>query len=315
MSFKIHIVTDKKGELRIVFKKNKVYLLTLIFTLLLVTIVSTGCSSDKESVSDQEAVATVDGETISKDELYNAMVEQYGQETLDYLITQKIFELEAEKQKVNVSGEDIDQELQDLKDYYGGEEALNQILATNGMTLDDLKERLITNVQIKKLLEPEINITEDEMKEYFNTNKDTFGEPEQVKARHILVADEETAKEVMGKLDAGEDFAELAKEYSIDPGSKENGGELGFFGRGDMVPEFDEAAFSLAAGEISEPVKTDFGYHIIQVEEKKEAIEANYEDNKNEIKDILFDQKMQSTYGPWLEDKRSQYKIENFLTK
>ena len=214
-----------------------------------------------------------------------------------------------------MSDEDIDQELQDLKDYYGGEEALNQILATNGMTLDDLKERLITNVQIKKLLEPEINITEDEMKEYFNTNKDTFGEPEQVKARHILVADEETAKEVMGKLDAGEDFAELAKEYSIDPGSKENGGELGFFGRGDMVPEFDEAAFSLAAGEISEPVKTDFGYHIIQVEEKKEAIEANYEDNKNEIKDILFDQKMQSTYGPWLEDKRSQYKIENFLTK
>jgi len=294
-------------------KKKNIYLFTFVITLLLMTVVSTGCSNNQQGASDSEAVATIDGETITKDDLYQVMVKQYGQDTLNYLITEKIIQLEAEKHKIEVTDEEIDQELQGMMDQYGGEVAFNQILAANNLTIDDLKENIVTNVQIKKLLEPEIEITEEEMKEYFNNNKEQFDQPEQIKARHILVADEETAKEVKSKLDAGEDFAELAKEYSTDPGSKEQGGELGFFGRGEMVPEFEEVAFTLDVGTISEPVQSDYGYHIIQVEEKKEAKEATFEESKEEIKDKLFEQKMQSAYSPWLQDKKSQYKIENKL--
>jgi foldase protein PrsA len=166
---------------------------------------------------------------------------------------------------------------------------------------------------MRKLIEPQIEITDEELKTYFDENKDSLGEAEQVKASHILVEDEETAKEIKQKLGDGADFAELAKEYSTDEGSKENGGELGFFPRGTMVTEFEDVAFSLPINEISEPVKSDYGYHIIKVEEKKEAKEADFDDSKAAIKETLIDEKMESEYTTWLEEKKKDYDIENSL--
>ena len=166
---------------------------------------------------------------------------------------------------------------------------------------------------VEKILGKDIDITEDEMKEYFEENKESFNEEEQVKASHILVKDEKTAKEVIEKLNAGEDFAELAKEYSTDEGSAEEGGDLGYFEYGDMVEEFSEAAFNLEEGEISEPVKSDYGYHIIKVTGKKEAKEATFEDHKEEIKTILFDNEINSKYQDWLDETKDKYKIKNSL--
>lgn len=243
------------------------------------------------------------------------MVKQYGQETFDYLTTQKIIELESKNQKITISDSDIEKELQKMMESYGGEESFNQALQMSGITLDEIKENVKINVQLKKLLEPQISISEEEMKKYFDENKESFAEQEQVKARHILVDSEEKAKEVKGQLENGGDFAELAKKYSTDTGTKDQGGELGYFGKGEMVAEFDQVAFSLEVGKISDPVKTDYGYHIIEVEDKKEAKPANYEESKNEIKDILSDQKMQDLYPTWLEDQKTKYKIENFLEK
>ncbi|MFB3166453.1 peptidylprolyl isomerase [Neobacillus sp. 179-C4.2 HS] len=260
-----------------------------------------------------KAVAKVDGEAINKDELYDVMVEQYGAATVEQLIADKIVASEAKKEKVTITDKELNEEVDKLKESYGGEEVFNQMLESNNTTVDALKDDLKNYLTIRKLLEPQIKITDEELQTYFDENKDSFGEAEQVKASHILVADEATAKEIKQKLADGADFAELAKEYSTDEGTKENGGELGFFAKGTMVTEFDDVAFTLPVNEISDPVKTDYGYHIIKVEEKKEAKEANFDDSKKEITETLIQQKMETEYSTWLEEKKKDYDIENSL--
>jgi len=272
----------------------------------------TACGNAK---SDQEVMATVNGEKITKDELYDLLLSSNGEQALEYLIQQKVIELEAKKQNIVVSEEEIKKEMEKFYEYYGGKEGLAQALETTGYTLEQFKEDLADNITVKKLLEPEISIEEDQIKEYFEENKASFAQEEQVKARHILVEDEKTANEVKAKLDSGEDFEKLAKELSTDTATKDKGGDLGYFGRGKMVKEFEDVAFSLDIGEVSSPVKTKFGYHIIKVEDKKEAKEANYEDSKEEIKEILFEQQVPLVYDTWLQNLYKNYKIENFLTE
>ncbi|WP_260631515.1 peptidylprolyl isomerase [Neobacillus niacini] len=260
-----------------------------------------------------KAIAKINGDAISKDELYDVMVKQYGSAAVEQLIADKIVAAEAKKEKISITDEDLDKEVEQLKQSYGGEEVFNQVLASNNTTVDVLKDELKNYLTMRKLIEPQIEISDEEIKTYFDENKDSLGEAEQVKASHILVEDEAVAKEVKQKLTDGADFAELAKEYSTDEGSKENGGELGFFPRGTMVTEFDDAAFSLPINEISDPVKSDYGYHIIKVEEKKEAKEANFEDSKATIKETLIDQKLETEYSTWLEEMKKDYDIENSL--
>ncbi|RIW33320.1 foldase [Bacillus salacetis] len=289
-------------------KKNHIKLLSLIGSVVVVSLIITGFVFSKE-----EVVAKVGDKSISKNDLYTMLVDQYGEAALDTLIADKIVELESNEQDIEVKDSEVDKELQMLKETYENEEAFNQALASSGASVDSVKENIKSYLLTEKLLKDRVTITEDQIKEYFNTNKDTFAQKEQVEASHILVEDEETAKEVKEKLDKGEDFAELAKEYSTDTSNAEAGGELGFFAKGEMVAEFEEKAFSMKKGEISEPVKTEFGYHIIKVTDKKEAEEAVLEDHKEEIKDILFDQALQTEYPAWLEEQKEDYKIENLL--
>jgi foldase protein PrsA len=263
--------------------------------------------------SKEEVVAKVGSKSISKEDLYTTLVDQYGEAALDTLIAEKIVELESKEKEITVKKSEMEEELQTIQDSYGDEEAFNEALASSGASLDSVKENIKTYLLTEKLLQDRISISDDQVKEYFEENKDSFAQEEQVEASHILVEDEETAKEVKEKLDNGGDFAELAKEYSTDTSNAESGGELGFFAKGEMVTEFDEKAFAMKKGEISEPVKTEFGYHIIKVTDKKEAKEAVLDEHKEEVKDLLFDQALQTEYGTWLEEQKEEYKIENLL--
>lgn len=287
-------------------KKNKLMLTFAVITLALLLIFATAFSKT-------ETAASVNGEKITKDELNTKLTEMYGADTLDSLITNKVIEMEADKQKVKVTGNEIDEELTKLQESYGGEDAFAAALEQNKVSIDRIREDIQTYLLAEKMIKPSIKVTEEEMKTYFEENKESFDQKEQVKASHILVEDEATAKKVKKELESGKDFAELAKEYSTDASNAAKGGDLGYFGKGEMAKEFEEAAFGMKVGEVSAPVKTDFGYHIIKVADKKAAKTAVFEEHKEEIKESLFDQKIQTEYPNWLEKKKADYKIKRNL--
>ncbi|PAK39152.1 peptidylprolyl isomerase [Peribacillus simplex] len=260
-----------------------------------------------------KTIASIDGEKINEDELYDALVAGYGADTLDLLITNKLVELEAEKAGIKIKDEEIQKEIDVMVESYGDEKSLKEQLEASGSSMDALKKDIVVYLQTKKLVEPRITVTDDEISTYFEDNKDTFAQAEQVEASHILVEDEKTAKKVAKELAAGGDFAKLAAEYSTDTETADNGGSLGYFGKGDMVEEFEDVAFDLDINKVSDPVKTEYGYHIIKVTGKKEAKKANLEDSKDVIKETLLSERLQEEYPIWLAEVKKDHDITNKL--
>ncbi|MDM5356708.1 peptidylprolyl isomerase [Peribacillus sp. ACCC06369] len=263
--------------------------------------------------STDKTMASIDGEKINKDELYDALVAGYGADTLDLLITNKLVELEAEKEGIKIKDEEIQKEIDTMVESYGDEKALKEQLEASGSSMEALKKDIVVYLQTKKLIEPRITVTDDEISTYFEDNKDTFAQAEQVEASHILVEDEKTAKKVAKEIADGGDFAKLAAKYSTDTETADKGGSLGYFGKGDMVDEFEDVAFDLDIDKVSDPVKSDYGYHIIKVTGKKEAKKANLEDSKEVIKETLISERLQEEYPVWLAEVKKDHEITNKL--
>lgn len=258
-----------------------------------------------------EVVARVNGEPITKDELYDMMYQYVGRQALDELILIRLVEQEAAARGVTVPDEDVDAEVESIAAQMGGMEQLQFVLAQQGATMEQLKEEIHRTLLIRALLAPEIEVTDEEVRQFFEENPDLFAQQEMVRARHILVPTKEQAEELRQQLLDGADFAELAQQHSIDTGSAARGGDLGWFGRDVMVAPFEEAAFALEVGEISEPVQTSFGYHLIKVEERTEAKEAEFNDEvAAKIRELLTEEKIQQQLGPWLQTLRMQADVE-----
>jgi foldase protein PrsA len=169
-------------------------------------------------------------------------------------------------------------------------------------------------IRIRKLLEPKTTVTDDQIKQYFEQNKASFNTPEEVRASHILVKTKAEAEAILTQLKGGADFATLAKEKSIDPGSKDKGGDLDFFPRGVMEKPFEDAAFALKTkGELSPIIQTSNGYHIIKLTDRKEAHTATLDEEKAKIKDQLVTQQISELSQQWLADLKSKAKITNTL--
>jgi peptidyl-prolyl cis-trans isomerase C len=183
--------------------------------------------------------------------------------------------------------------------------------------LEDLKKRVIVEAFLKKKVEQGANITDAEMKDFYNKNLDKFKTGEQIRASHILVKSEAEAKDILSQLKKGASFEDLAKKYSVD-GAAPKGGDLGWFSKGSMIPDFEQVAFGMKPGETSGIVKTKFGYHIIKVTGKRPAGTRSFEEVKDQIKAALLPQKQQEVFKKLKEDLKKDAKIninENALTQ
>ncbi|WP_230202574.1 peptidyl-prolyl cis-trans isomerase [Paenibacillus ihumii] len=268
--------------------------------------------------SKKDVVATVNGTKITQDELYDELVKASGGEqakqALEAMITKALITQEAKKKKIVVTEEDINAEIDNYTKSFGSLEVLEQMLQQYGMTLDDLKQEAELNVMITKLLEDKTNVTDEEIKETFEMYKESFDTPEQVRTSVILVETEAEANDIIQQLKDGKDFAELAKDKSLDTFTKGSGGDTGFFERGQVEPAVEEAAFKLQKDEISGAVKTNDGYKVIKLTDRKEAKEATLEDSKDEIRKGLVSQQISELFGDWLNEVKSGAKITNKLT-
>ncbi len=231
--------------------------------------------------SGDQAVATVNGHKITLD-FFNKVLGQApvqaGQEMTPVVkrqVLDKLVEFELAAQAAEKEGLDKTQEFIDTVEFARKQQLYAALIRT-------------------KILD-KVKVTPEDVSAYYDTHKDEFKAEEEVKASHILVDTEDEAKKIKERLDKGEDFAEVAKASSKCP-SASRGGDLGFFGKGRMVPEFEKAAFALKVGEVTGPVKTQFGWHIIKVTERKDARIKSKDEVKQEIEQKLLQDKQKKAY-------------------
>lgn len=215
-----------------------------------------------------------------------------------------------------------------LKERFKSDEEYKKGLQEQGLTENSLKELLLRNLLIENYIEtalvPKQTVTDAEIKEFYDKNPETFTLPEQIRASHILITVDpaasaaerkkgsELAESLLKQLKAGGDFAKLAQENSGCPSSKQ-GGDLGYFGKGQMVKPFEEAAFKLKPGELSGVVETQFGFHIIKLTEKRAPSKVPFSDVKSRIADSIKRGKVRQALEAQLEDARKKGNIELFL--
>jgi peptidyl-prolyl cis-trans isomerase C len=176
--------------------------------------------------------------------------------------------------------------------------------------VEDFKKLSLISLLLEKEVEDKAKVTEKDVKDYYETHKQDLTTNAQVRASHILLKTEEEANAVRDQLNKGGDFAKIAKEKSLDTGSAKNGGDLGFFSRGQMVPEFEHAAFGLKVGEVSNPVKTQFGYHIIKVTDRKEGSVADFDKVKDALTQRVTTGKQKEVFDNYLNGLKKTYSID-----
>jgi foldase protein PrsA len=255
-------------------------------------------------------VAAVNGQAISRADLDHKLESTpAAKQVLNQLIQQQLLEQYARDKKIDVTQAEIDKKRDETKARMQPGQ-YDQVVKSQGLTDADLNQIFKQQVVIEKAVAPQVHVTDSDIKAYFDKNRSLFDKPAQVRARHILVADAAKAKEVLAKLKAGGNWDALAKQYSTDPASKDKGGELGFFGRGQMVGPFQDAAFGAKVNQIVGPVKSPFGYHIIQVEEKKPAQPASLASAHDTIKTQLTGQQQGTAVPAFMQQLKTGAKID-----
>lgn len=242
------------------------------------------------------------------------VADYYKSQIVTGLVHGELIKQETERRGLKITDEDLKKMKEKSIESYGSEEAFKSYLEKYKISDEDFNEMMKEQLRYEKLNDDLRKDIKVDAESYYNENKDQFNVPEQVKASHILVKDEAKAKELIEKLNKGEDFAKLAKENSEDPGSKDKGGELGLFSKDMMVPAFSDAAFAMKVGDIStEPVKTDFGYHIIKVEDHQQAHQQTFDEVKKQIEDQLAQDEVAQKLQKLMDKLKKETKIEYLL--
>ncbi len=255
-------------------------------------------------------VASVNGQNIARSE-FDAKLDASPQAkgVLNQLVQGALIDQYAKDNHVDIADSAVNKEEDDIKSKYPpGQFA--QILKSQNLTEADVRNILRQKLVVEKAVAGSVHVSDADISAYLQKNHATLDTAEQVRARHILVPNLKTAQIVEAKLKADPgSFATLAKQYSTDPSSKVKGGELGFFAKGQMVPSFQAAAFIQPVGQIGPPIKSPFGYHIIQVEERKTAQVATAANSRDKIKTLLTQQQEQQQIPQFLAGLRSKANI------
>lgn len=249
-------------------------------------------------------------------------MEEAQKDILKQMIEDKLILSRAKELDIKVRDEEIKEKLLYIKNGFPSEEAFNDTLSTQGITITDLKNRYRDQILMKKVVDFEVrarvNVLPSEITEYYEGHREEFKMNEKRKVRHILIkAKDEVAYElakveterICSKLKEGQDFEDLARQYSQGP-NKEHGGDMGYIQKGEMLPELEKAIFNLNPKELSMPVKSRIGYHIFKVEDITYSRYMSLEDAQRDIKMFLFQQKMRKKLDEWLADLRSKAYID-----
>ena len=252
----------------------------------------------------------LNGQSISHADLDNKLESSpAARGVLQNMVMSTLIDQYAKQHNINVSSAEISKVEDQYKAQYPGDQ-WNELLKARSLTEQDVQDLIRRQLIIDKAVGGNIQISEKQIKDYFDKNHAQFDKPAEARARHILVPDLKTAEKVEADLKSGKDFAAEAKQYSTDPGSRDKGGELGFFRKGAMVPSFDAYAFSAPIGKISQPIKSAFGYHIIQVEERKPAQKATLASTHDQIAQMLRQQQESPLLQPFYQQLQSNAKIQ-----
>lgn len=318
----------------------KLWAVAITFVLLITAVC--GFAGEKGPASSK--VAVVDGAVITKAD-YNRELgivkqhlsgmgkqpsdSQFGQikkDLLESLIDREVLYQESQKNGVSVSDEAINEQLKAMKKQFPSEEEFKNALSKLDLSEVSLKSQLKRSIGIQQVIEKQqfgqkVTVSDEEAKAYYDSNPSLFEKPEEVQASHILIKVDlktDAAKKaearkkiemVQQRLKKGEDFPNLAKEFS-ECSSSTKGGDLGYFRRGQMVKPFDEVAFALKPGQVSDIVETQFGYHLIKVTDKKPATKIAYDDVKDKIKESLKKAQVQKEITKYVEGLKEKAKVE-----
>ena len=319
-------------------------MLYVFLFLWVVSLVSLGCdAAEPQANVDSQAkkIATFEGGSVTQGEL-DEFAQQSGfgslskgdpqykaaiQQIMPQLVGIEIAKAYASEHNITASDKEVDQEIEKIKKQVGdqartsgqdlsNQEAYEQALKQNNITEEELREDLRENLPVQKVQEKvagNAEPTDEEIQKYYEQNKEAqFTTPEQRCVRHILFTKDQKqkAEDVKQQLEDGADFAKLAKEDSQDPGSAEKGGDLGCLGKGDTVPPFEEAAFGSKEGEIVGPVKTQFGYHILEVTKTKPKQTRPLSEVELQIRSQLSSEEQSTAFSKWLEEQKKQRDVE-----
>jgi len=258
-----------------------------------------------------ETVAVVNGEPISRDELYAEMYTQTGQQTLQELINRKLILQEGRAQGVEISDAQVQARLDEVVESgFASRKEFEEALAAYGLEQKDLEQQMRVQLTVEAVLSKQVELDEAEVKAHFEANQERFGEPERLEARHIVLKTREEAENVRSELAAGADFAALAREKSEDALTAGGGGNLDTIRNGAFIPAWQKALFGKEAGLVDEVMETESGFHVVEILEKHPGVAAMFADVEAKVRRELTEEKITGLYPAWLDSLQAKAEVE-----
>jgi peptidyl-prolyl cis-trans isomerase C len=288
-----------------------------------------------------DVLARVNGEAINKSEFDRAVTalearnggpvpteqrDRIFRDVLDQIVAYRLLIQESRSRNITAADAEVDARIKEIQGQFPSEEAFTQMLTSRKTTLDQVRNDIRQDITVQKLIEnaiaDKVAVKPEQLADFYAKNPDQFKQPERVRASHILImvpkgsdaaaknAARSKAADILKDVKTGKDFAALAKQHSQDPGSAQNGGDLGFFQQGQMVGPFNDAAFTLAPGSVSDLVETEFGFHIIKVAEKQAARSVPLEEVRPQLEQYLQRQNREQQTDAFVNGLKAKGKIE-----